>query len=130
MTLRIFLVEDNKTIRDSLIPALEDLASAKAVGFAESEDAAVKWLTEHSDAWHVAVIDLFLKKGSGLGVLRRCLQRQPHQRTVVLSNYATEDMRSRCRALGADAVFDKSNELEDFMDWCNGLRWRGATPAA
>ena len=32
MTLRIFLVEDNKTIRDSLIPALEDLASAEAVG--------------------------------------------------------------------------------------------------
>ena len=56
--------------------------------------------------------------------LRRCLQRQPHQRAVVLSNYATDDMRSRCRALGADAVFDKSNELEDFMDWCNGLRWR------
>lgn len=122
-SLRIFLVEDNKTIRDSLIPALEELARAQAVGYAESEDAAVDWLSEHTDDWQVAVIDLFLEHGSGLGVLRRCGTRLPHQRAVVLSNYATEDMRIRCRQLGADAVFDKSNELEDFMDYCNSLRW-------
>jgi two-component system OmpR family response regulator len=36
----------------------------------------------------------------------------------VLSNYATPDMRIRCRQLGADAVFDKATEIEDLIDFC------------
>jgi hypothetical protein len=38
---------------------------------------------------------------------------------VVLSNYVNADIRARCTALGADAVFDKSRELEAFFDYCN-----------
>ena len=37
---------------------------------------------------------------------------------VVLSNYATADMRKRCMQLGADAVFDKSNEIDALVDYC------------
>ena len=37
---------------------------------------------------------------------------------VVLSNYATEDMRKRCAQLGADAVFDKSNEIDALVEYC------------
>ena len=36
---------------------------------------------------------------------------------VILANYATLDMRERCRALGAHAVFDKSTEIEDLVTW-------------
>jgi DNA-binding NarL/FixJ family response regulator len=65
------------------------------------------------------VVDVFLKQGSGLGVLRSCKQRNANQRAVVLSNYVNADIRARCTALGADAVFDKSKELEAFFDYCN-----------
>jgi DNA-binding NarL/FixJ family response regulator len=41
---------------------------------------------------------------------------------VVLTNYPTQEMRRRCLALGADAVFDKSNELEAFFEYCSSLR--------
>lgn len=44
--------------------------------------------------------------------------RQSGQRVVVLSNYATAEMRTRCQALGADAVFDKSNEIDALVDYC------------
>jgi CheY-like chemotaxis protein len=37
---------------------------------------------------------------------------------VVLTNYATPDIRKRALALGADAVFDKTLELEDFLAYC------------
>jgi len=37
---------------------------------------------------------------------------------VVLSNYATADVRQRCAALGVDAVFDKSNEIDALVDYC------------
>ena len=44
--------------------------------------------------------------------------REPGQRVVVRSNYATTDMRKRCSQLGADAVFDKSNEIDALIDYC------------
>jgi hypothetical protein len=37
---------------------------------------------------------------------------------VVLSNYATPDVRMRCAQLGVDAVFDKSNEIDALVDYC------------
>lgn len=119
MALITFIVEDNKTIRDNLIPSLEDLANAVIAGIAETESEAVEWLDAHRDVWHLAVVDLFLREGSGLGVLAACRERQAHQRVVVLSNYATSEMKSRCAQLGADAVFDKSNDLDAFFDFCN-----------
>ena len=122
MSLLTFIVEDNPMIRENLIPTLEDLANAEVAGFAESEAEAINWLVSHRDDWHLAVVDLFLKQGSGLGVLAACRQRGEQQRVVVLSNYATAEMRNRCAELGADAVFDKSNELDAFFDFCNTNR--------
>ncbi|VTU28379.1 response regulator [Variovorax sp. PBL-E5] len=119
MALFTFLVEDNRTIRENLIPALEDLAGVQVVGCAETEAATIEWLAAHADEWQLLIVDLFLKEGSGLGVLRSCARRAPQQRAVVLSNYVNADIRSRCKALGADAVFDKSRDLEAFFDYCN-----------
>ncbi|AMM26530.1 response regulator [Variovorax sp. PAMC 28711] len=118
MALITFLVEDNKTIREHLIPTLEDMTDAHVIGTAETEQAAVHWLQSHDGHWDLAIIDLFLKEGSGLGVLNGCRNRQPHQRVVVLTNYATEEMRAQSFALGADAVFDKSTELDGLLDFC------------
>ena len=121
MAVHIFLVEDNPIIRDNLIPTLEDLVDAKVLGSAESEAEATAWLDAHAHEWQLAVVDMFLRQGSGLGVLRRCRQRLAHQRVVVLSNYATAEMRRRALDLGADAVFDKSNELDAFIDYCKAI---------
>ena len=114
----VFLVEDNELIRENLTIALEEVAHACLVGCAAREDEAVAWLTAHPTGWDIAVIDLFLKQGSGLGVLHACVARSAHQRAVVLSNYATEDMRRRCLQGGADRVFDKSTELDAFLAYC------------
>jgi two-component system OmpR family response regulator len=51
-------------------------------------------------------------------------QRKPHQKIVVLSNHSSRDVRWRCTQLGADAIFDKSTELEALMDYCAGQRER------
>jgi len=37
---------------------------------------------------------------------------------VVLSNYATADIRRKCLELGADRVFDKSNEIDALVEYC------------
>jgi len=95
----------------------EQMARAADLPLKVIEYTAVARLVEDARAgtWDVAVVDLFLKEGSGLGVLRGCEQRAPHQLVVILSNYATREMRAQCLALGADAVFDKSTELDNFL---------------
>jgi two-component system OmpR family response regulator len=116
--LRTYIVEDNATIRENLIGTLEELACIKALGWAETENEAKGWLAQHDGQWDLTIVDLFLKQGSGLGVLEACRGRPASQRVVVLSNYATADMRKRCTQLGADAVFDKSNEIDALVEYC------------
>ena len=79
MELRTYIVEDNATIRENLIGALEELASIKALGWADSEADATNWLAAHAAAWDLAIVDLFLKQGSGLGVLEACRGRRHEQ---------------------------------------------------
>jgi DNA-binding NarL/FixJ family response regulator len=116
--LRTYLVEDNPTIRDNLITTLQELASVNAVGTADNENDGKEWLQKNPQLWDLAILDLFLKQGSGLGVLAACKNRKSNQKVVVLSNYATVDIRQRCAQLGVDAVFDKSNEIDALVDFC------------
>ena len=118
MGLKTYIVEDNATIRDNLIATLEELANIDAVGTSETENEGKAWLVEKDQQWDLAIVDLFLKQGSGLGVLEACRNRKAHQKMVVLSNYATADIRKRCAQLGVDAVFDKSNEIDALIDYC------------
>lgn len=118
MRLKTYIVEDNPTIRENLIGTLEELAHIDAVGTAETENEGKAWLADNQDNWDLAIVDLFLKQGSGLGVLAACRDRPARQKVVVLSNYATADIRQRCAQLGVDAVFDKSNEIDALVDYC------------
>jgi len=116
--LKTYIVEDNLTIRENLIGTLEELACVLAVGTAETEIEGKAWLNANQLDWDLAIVDLFLKQGSGLGILAACKDRTLNQKVVVLSNYATADIRQRCAQLGVDAVFDKSNEIDALVDYC------------
>ena len=119
--LKTYIVEDNATIRENLVGTLEELTCISTIGYSETEADARDWLRGHRDAWELAIVDLFLREGNGLGVLQECMSRQPAQKVVVLTNYATPDIRKRCALLGVDAVFDKSNEIDGLVDFCLGI---------
>jgi len=110
------LVEDNPTIRQNLIPAIQELAGMEVVATAEDVDEALAALDRFD--WDLVVLDLFLRHGSGLDVLAAVPAQPDKRRIFVLTNYATADIRERCVALGADEVFDKSTELDAFFDRC------------
>lgn len=114
MRLRIYLVEDSPVIRDNLAESLQELVGARVVGSASSEDEARQWLANNPADWDLAVVDLFLLQGNGLNVVKSCGNRDLRQKIVVLTGYATPAMRQRCLAAGADAVFDKSTEIDEF----------------
>jgi DNA-binding NarL/FixJ family response regulator len=115
---RAYIVEDSPTIRDNLIETLQELADVEPVGTAATEHEGKRWLAQNDGHWDLAIVDLFLREGSGLNVLEAARKRRPGQKVVVLSNHATRDVRWRCEQLGADAVFDKSTEIDALVDYC------------
>ena len=121
MKIKTYIVEDSPTIKENLIATLEELTEVSSVGTAENEIDAVTWLTNTSNDWNLAIVDLFLKQGTGLGVVSACKKRLPHQKVIVLSNYATADIRKQCEILGVDQVFDKSTEIELLLEFCTTL---------
>jgi len=119
--LKAFIVEDSAVIRENLIAALEELAPIQVIGTAADEPAAVSWLSHADQECDLVIIDIFLKAGSGLGVLRAASTMARPLNLVVLSNYATPDMRRKCLELGASRVFDKSNEIDSLILYCARL---------
>lgn len=123
-TVRTFIVEDNAVIRENLVGTLREVARVDPVGETASQVDGMRWLTGHPAQWDLAIVDLFLKDGTGFGVLEACRGRDPAQKMVVLSNHLTPEVRLKCAQLGADATFDKATEIDDLIDFC--LRRRQA----
>lgn len=117
MALKTFIVEDNKVIYDNLVLTLQELANIEVVGHASEEDEAQLWL-QQGGLCDLMIIDIFLRSGSGLGVLKAAQVINHASRRVALTNYATPDIRKRCAFLGADRVFDKSHEIDNLIAYC------------
>jgi len=115
---KTYIVEDSPIILANLVAALQELTTAEVVGSAADEATAVKWLLTPENECDLIVIDIFLKGGSGLGVLSSATKAGLPAKRVVLTNYASPDMRRRCTELGAHRVFDKSSEVEELIDYC------------
>jgi two-component system, OmpR family, response regulator len=118
MALPIFLVEDDPMLRQSIGEAINAICDAEVIGTAETESQAVAWLNAHHGTWRLAVLDLFLKTGTGFGVLEQLTPRTAREQVIVLTNSATLENRNRCLKLGALAVYDKTDEFEEFLDHC------------
>lgn len=119
--LRVYVIEDSPVIRENLIATLEEMAPVLVVGASDNEGTATAWLQADADACDLVTVDIFLKGGSGLGVLKAMNDTHGKRKVVVLSNYATPDMRRRCLELGADRVFDKSSDIDALLAYCEEI---------
>jgi len=114
--LRVVLVEDSPIIRARLAESLSEIPNLEIVGHAESESDALSLLD--SGGWDAVVLDLQLRQGTGLGVLRRLKQggRPSHSTVIVFTNYAFPQYRDRSLSFGADFFFDKAREFHRVRD--------------
>ena len=113
---RIFLVEDSPIIRDSLIDVLDDIEGGRSVvGTADTEQAAVERIADMDP--DVAIIDINLREGSGIGVLERLshLDSAPAVR-IVYTNLSDGRTHRYCRELGATHVISKGGDLHELID--------------
>lgn len=120
-SLRVFVIEDEMALRNLLVDALQEIPGVEVLFYADNEVSATNWLSSHDSAWDLAVVDLYLRQGSGVGALNWCITRREDQRVVVLSSQLSQEVRRKCLALRADAVFDKASEMDDFLAYCRAL---------
>ncbi len=116
--MKVLLVEDSKEIQSQLRSILEAIPATELVGVIATQQQASDWLERHPGDWDLAVVDLFLSGGHGFDVLRSCRGRLPHQKAVVLSNYSRDPVPDYARQAGADAFFDKSYDMDKFVQFC------------
>ena len=106
--LRVFVVEDLVAVRDMLIEGVDEIVGMHVAGFADTEAQAVAWLREND--CDVLILDLELREGNGLGVLKALAAEQLHPKLVkiVYSNHVTPSIRRLATQLDAGFFFDKT----------------------
>ena len=116
--LAALLIEDSPLIRRSLTEAIEALRFWRVAAFADTPGDAIALLS--SQAFDAVIVDLQLKRGSGLDVLA-WLEASGAARArgafvAVLTNHALPAYRERCLQYGVRHFFDKSLEFDRVLD--------------
>ena len=119
--LRVFLVEDLPAVRTLVIENLEEIRGLKLAGYAESEEGALSWLGDHE--CEVLILDLELKQGNGIGVLKRLAAtgKRPGLVKIIYSNHVGPNIRRLASRLGATYFFDKSLDTPQLRLLLEGL---------
>jgi DNA-binding NarL/FixJ family response regulator len=109
--LKVFLIEDAAKIRSILIEILHQTGQIEVVGFAESERDALQQL--RSREWDVAIVDIGLREGTGLGVLKGLKSDgKAYGKRFLFSSNSNTAFKNRTLALGADGFFDKARDMD------------------
>jgi two-component system, OmpR family, response regulator len=117
--LRILLVEDSPLLRSRLESMISQYGAFKVTGLAAAELEAVEKL--ETVPYDAIVVDVELRPGSGIGVIREARARNPessnggHVWIIVLTNYDLPTVRERCMTAGADYFLDKMREIDQLM---------------
>lgn len=120
--LRIFLVEDVPAVRDLIVASLSDVDGISWSGFSDSENDAIEQLKHNEN--DILIIDVELKQGNGMNLLRRLMQNnmQPDSVKIVFSNNVCDAYRRAGAKYGVQYFFDKSFELPELQALLKRLR--------
>ena len=107
---RVFIVEDAPSVRTRLVELIQDVAGTRVVGEAATPQAAIEGILRTRP--DCVILDLHLRGGTGLEVLRQLRAKRSESAVIVLTNHADPTYRSACLASGARWFFDKSKDFD------------------
>lgn len=122
--MRVYVVEDSPIVRERLLEMLSGIEGVDVVGSADNAGEAIEGILRLLP--DVALLDIKLRTGSGIAVLKQIRQRAPRVATIMLTNYASAEHRQRCLGAGANYFFDKTGEFESVKTALDELRASGA----
>lgn len=101
----VFVVDDHPLVRDSLAMLINQQDDMHVCGEAEDMASALRGLVQTMP--HIAIVDLSLKEGSGLELIKHLRARAPAVQVVVLSMHDEKLYAERCIRAGARAYVMK-----------------------
>lgn len=122
VALSVFVVEDSPAVRDIMLEQLNDLPNVVCSGHADTELAAIEDL--RGNACDVLILDIKLKTGTGIGVLRAVAAgdwAKPPATRIIFSNYTDHAFRTLALSLGATHVFDKTLDFPTLLSLVSKL---------
>ena len=106
--LKVLIVDDSQVLREKLIEMLSKVPGLEIVAQAEGVYDAQRAMDELEP--ELVILDLQLRDGSGLDVLREAKRKHPTVKLVVFTNQPEMQYRQRCADLGADYFLCKSTD--------------------
>lgn len=108
------IVEDSKIVVEKLTKLLEPLENLEIKATADEADNAVKLIKEIQPEY--VILDMSLKRGTGIKVLEDIQDMPTKPYVIVLSNLSYKFYKDKCQKLGARHFFDKAMEFEKVYD--------------
>lgn len=112
--LKVLIVDDAISIRESLKKILSSLSSIEVIGEAGSIADAKKILDESKP--ELTLLDLNLSDGSGIELLKEIKTGENPHTVIILTNFSAPQYKTKSFENGADYFLDKSTEFERVVD--------------
>jgi two-component system nitrate/nitrite response regulator NarP len=112
---KLLVVEDSPFMQETIIQLLQGVPHLRLVGVADTAEDALAAFAQHQP--DVVILDLVLRIGTGLMVLREIRRRSAACRVLVFTTYAEPQYRARCLAEGADHFILKSHAHRELVRW-------------
>jgi DNA-binding NarL/FixJ family response regulator len=108
---KVFISEDSFVVRERLLSfLLATVTGIEIAGTAANSNDTLR--TIQALRPDVAILDLWMGDRNNIESLEEIRKQEPELFIIVLTNDAVQQVREKCLALGADCIFDKSNEFE------------------
>lgn len=105
--MKLLIVDDSELLQARLKKAIADandkICICQAFSCMEASESFVSFEPD------ILILDIALPDGSGIDLLKKFKKENPAAIEIILTNYPTEEFNKRCKQLGADHFFDKSN---------------------
>ena len=123
---RVYLVEDSPILTKLLIGLLEAEPEVLVVGHADNARAATEDIVAHRP--DAVVLDLHLREGSGIDVIRALRDAGPLPTCIVLTTHSGLPYRKAALEAGAHHFFDKSTEIPLMLSLVRTMSRGAKTP--
>ncbi len=111
---RVVLVDDHELLRLALKDLLNNEPNLEVCG--EASDADTAYLVISEKRPNLVIVDISLKSGDGLDVVRRVKTRFPDIQLIVLSMYDCKLYAERSLRAGASGYINKQQPTRDILD--------------
>jgi DNA-binding NarL/FixJ family response regulator len=115
--MKVFIVEDSDIMVERILKKVLSIKGVEVVGISDNEeDAFINIKSSYPD---FLIIDIKLKSGDGINLLKRIKKKIPGATIVMLTSYFMPEFIDKCMAIGADYFFDKAKDFDKIENVIN-----------